>query len=129
MLEEGTKKWYEMRPDRAKETLGKQLHSIFDAILSVLRMLTSLSSTVLVGHAEACWVLLGLCHKELRQEAYQKRRVMKEEKELGATWKGVEGLVFVAPMAFPLVKMQRQLLNALPELARLDQYRTDPLHQ
>ena len=97
ILEEGTRKWFEMRVEKAQEAPGKVRGSIHDSIILLLRTAARLSPTVLFLHGESGWAGVGACHDGLRKEAFSRRRVQSEEASLEKAWDAVEALVFPCP--------------------------------
>ena len=85
-------------------------------MLHVLRSLVRVGGDAIVAHGESVWPILGLLREDLITEAFQKRRVQKQEKELREAWDRVNVIVAVAPSGFPVGKLSKQLLACVPEL-------------
>lgn len=91
---------------------------VLDGALHFLRSLHRLAPTAVVTQGEALIGALAAANPELRNRAYQLRRVSDSDKQgMGRAWDKLKAWILVAPSGFPAGRLWSQLVESAPELA------------
>ncbi|CAE8584544.1 unnamed protein product [Polarella glacialis] len=100
----GTKRWLESYtgPPWAKKDRRRARLTVFDGMLTALRVVRDQSLTGVIAHGEGALVATALLSEELRAAAFKERHVNNEEAaSLIEAYDGITHFILIAPQGFP----------------------------